>query len=239
MTNSDPFTPTLRQPTSNRPLLGLTILVVEDSRFACEAIRLLCLRSGARIRRADTLRAARRHLKVYRPSVLIVDLGLPDGSGIELLEDLGNAAPRIPVILGTSGDTNLHDAAIAAGADGFLEKPITSLAAFQAAVLSRLPPDQQPIGPRVLTDEEVAPDRMAYHDDMAHVADVLTDGPDDKTLDYLAQFLSGVARSAQDDLLAQAAEALAESRSTGKPVASHVAQIAGLVQDRLQQKQAI
>ena len=49
-------------PRIDRPLFGLTVLVVEDSKFACEAIRLLSLRSGARIRRADCLQSAQCHL---------------------------------------------------------------------------------------------------------------------------------------------------------------------------------
>lgn len=239
MDDTDPFTTPPRTPTANRPLLGLTILVVEDSRFACEAMRLLCLRSGARIRRADCLKSARRHLKVYRPSVLIVDLGLPDGSGVDLIADLANATPRVPVILGTSGDDNAEEAALAAGADGFLAKPITSLAVFQEAVLSRIPPEQRPLGPRAVRDEVIEPDRMAYQDDMAHVADVLSDPAEDKVLDYLAQFVSGVARSARDTTLAQAAESLAASRRRGAPVATDMARIAGLVQERLDQKRVI
>ncbi len=239
MDEFDPFNAPHRMSTANRPLLGLTILVVEDSRFACEAMRLLCLRSGARIRRADCLRSARRHLQVYRPSVLIVDLGLPDGSGTELIEELARAVPRVPVILATSGDQFVEDAAIAAGADGFLAKPVTSLAVFQNAVLSRLPAEQRPMGPRVINDEVICPDPIAYQDDMAHVADVLSERAEGRTLDYVAQFVGGVARSAQDTILAQAAESLARARKRGGPVAGDTARIAGLVRERLDRRKAI
>ncbi|MEM8537093.1 MAG: response regulator, partial [Pseudomonadota bacterium] len=109
-----------RSPTARRPLLGLTVLMVEDSRYASEAVRQMCLRSGARIRRADRLENARRHLAVYRPSVLLVDVGLPDGSGIALIKLLAEAVPRINVILGISGDSGMQADVMAAGADGFI-----------------------------------------------------------------------------------------------------------------------
>ncbi|MDW3180924.1 MULTISPECIES: response regulator [unclassified Roseobacter] len=239
MDKTDPFAATIPAPTASRPLLGLTVLVIEDSRFACEAMRLLCLRSGARIRRADCLRSARRHLQVYRPSVVIVDLGLPDGNGVDLITELTQTEPRVDVVLGTSGDPDGEEQALAAGADGFLEKPINSLAAFQQAVLSNLPADRQPTGLRELPDEIIHPDRMAFQDDMAHIADVLEDPPDDGSLDYVAQFLGGVARSARDRGLEKAAAALASKRAAGESTSMETAEIAGLIQQRLTQKLAI
>lgn len=239
MDDSELFAAAHRLPSARRPLLGLTILVIEDSRYACEALRLLCLRSGARIRRADCLKSARRHLQVYRPSVVIADVGLPDGSGLDLIQEMNDASPRVRIILAISGDENVETAALEAGADGFLAKPITSLAAFQNAILSRLPDEHQPTGPRVLTDEVIEPDPLAFLDDMAHAADVLNESQEDRSLDYLAQFLGGVARSAGDSPLAQAAESLARARLEGRPAASDTAMIAGLVQERLERKIAI
>ncbi|EAQ47596.1 MAG: response regulator [Roseobacter sp. MedPE-SWde] len=239
MDDSELFAAAQRLPSARRPLLGLTILVIEDSRYACEALRLLCLRSGARIRRADCLKSARRHLQVYRPSVVITDVGLPDGSGLDLIKEMDAARPRVRIILAISGDENVEEETLAAGADGFLAKPITSLAAFQNAILSRLPDDRQPSGPRQLADETIEPDPIAFLDDMAHAADVLNDTQEEQTLDYLAQFVGGVARSAGDAPLAKAAENLALARSEGRPVATDAAVIAGLVQERLERKIAI
>ncbi|NIZ14297.1 response regulator [Phaeobacter sp. HF9A] len=239
MDDSDLFASASRLGNGRRPLLGLTILVVEDSRYACEAMRLLCLRSGARIRRADSLKSARRHLQVYRPSVVIIDLGLPDGNGAELIESLANTSPRVAVILGISGDENAEAEAMEAGADGFLAKPIVSLAAFQNAILSKLPAERQPVGPRVLSDDAVEPDILAFRDDMAHAAEVLGEAEDERALDYLAQFLGGVARSVGDAPLASAAARLRETRQSGGPLAIETAHIADLVNERLNRKIAI
>lgn len=239
MDTTDPFMPTYPAPTTMRPLLGLTVLVIEDSRFACEALRLLCLRSGARIRRADTLRAARRHLQVYRPSVAIIDVGLPDGNGADLIRELATSAQRPDVIIGTSGDADSEAVVMEAGADGYLDKPIVSLALFQDKILSHLPRDRRPSGPRPISEEIVQPDPIAFRDDMAHVADVMEGASDTRTLDYIAQFLGGVARSAHDKELAVATELLAAKRARGDSAASEAATVAGLVQRRLAEKIAI
>lgn len=231
--------PLIPSPTPARPLLGHTVLVVEDSRFASEAMRLLCLRSGARIRRADCLRSARRHLRVYRPSVAVVDLGLPDGSGVDLIAELDRASPRIDVIIGFSGDDAAEDQALAAGADGFLAKPVESLGRFQSAILRHMPIERRPPGPRHVDAEPIRPDRLAFREDMAHLAQVL-DRPDEaRDLDYVARFLGGVARSAGDPALEAEAGALAAAHREGRATAPSVERITGLVRDRLSDAQVI
>ena len=191
MMTDDDSLPAQPAPTPARPLLGMTVLLVEDSLFASDAIRLLCLRSGARIRRADRLRSARRHLQVYRPSVVIVDMGLPDGSGLDLITELDGGRPRVGVILATSARGDGAERAASAGADGFLPKPVASLAAFQGTILAHCPTEQRPAGPRRLDDETVQPDPMALREDMAHAAVLLDDTTRGAALDYVARFLEG------------------------------------------------
>lgn len=238
MNNLDTFMQT-RPPTANRPLLGLTVLVVEDSRFASEAMRLLCLRSGARIRRADTLQSAQRHLAVYRPSTVIIDIGLPDGSGVDLIRELTHATPRVDVVLGTSGDPDGEGRALKAGADGFIAKPISSIAFFQSKILEHLPQDRQPKGLRVMSDDVIIPDEVALRDDLTAAAIALEDSTNARTLRYVTQFLGGLARSADDPRLEKETETLAHLQSSGDAVNNQVKRITAMVQDRISRTASI
>lgn len=224
----------VRPAPSDRPLLGLTVLVVEDSRFASEALRLMALRSGARLRRADCLRAAHRHLQTYRPGVVVVDMGLPDGSGADLIRHIRERTPAAPAIIGLSGDATLCDLALEAGADGFLTKPLESLALFQQAILSALPPDARPKSLRALPDDQISPDPLALRDDLSEVVRMLAERPDPTAVGYVGQFLSGLARSTRDAALERAASELRDTL----PSAAAISRAAGLVQARLAAGQA-
>lgn len=189
------------------PLQGITILAVEDSRFSSDALRLLCQRSGARLRRVDRLAHAYAHLRVYRPDVALVDMGLPDGNGDSLIHDLARLRPQGPIILAISGDPDARGAALAAGADAFVDKPFRSITAFQDTILAQLP-DRANRVQTSATDAPILPDPMALHDDLKHAAGLLSQNPDSGHRRYLARFVAGIARSANDPTLAAAAHGL-------------------------------
>ena len=233
------------------PMRGITILAVEDSRFASEALRLMCQRSGARLRRAETLASAQAHLKLYRPDIVIIDLGLPDGRGEALIRELQQRSPRPRAVLGTSGDPQGRQMALAAGADGYLDKPLESLLAFQQMLIRHLPEVAADLGRDGLVgdglvgdglagdglageDLLVAPDRLALHDDLVRAAAVLAAAPDRTHRRYVADFLTGVARHAHDPELAAAAQGAGEA-----PTAATLAVLRGMIDRRLAAGDAI
>lgn len=220
-------------PTASRPLLGLTVLLVEDSRYASEAMRLLCQRSGARLRRADTIAHARQHLRTYRPGVVIVDMGLPDGSGAELIAELGRAHPRVDVILGFSGDPANEGPALAAGADDFLAKPVASISLFQNKILALLPSSRRPSGPREMVNDDIRPDPLSLRDDLVTIREALADKRRPGGADYAAQFVTSVAQDTGDTVLERAADGLRRALREGQPEGPATARLSALIQDRL------
>jgi DNA-binding response OmpR family regulator len=181
------------------------VLLVEDILTAGEAVRLMCITSGARLRRADCITSARRHLRIYRPDVAIVDMGLPDGDGAELIAELAQASPRTQTIIGLSADLSRATAAMEAGADSFIEKPLNSVAGFQSAILMNLPNHRRPMDIRLLPDLAFEADQRALQEDLVHALDLLNN-KERVQPGYLAAFIAGVARTASDPTLEQAAE---------------------------------
>lgn len=193
-----------KMPTVRRlGLQGLTILLVEDSRFASDGLRRLAMAGGARLRRAESLALARRHLATYRPDVVIVDIGLPDGSGLELVHDLMRRSPGSPVVLALSGDPDMEEKALNAGALGFLCKPICSLAEFQQAVLRHLPGRCVSRSPQM----HLAKDPLSLVEDLSLARRMLGHQLAPAQRSYLARFLGSLARETGDvDLAVAAAE---------------------------------
>jgi response regulator of citrate/malate metabolism len=104
--------------TVSRPLLGVTILLVENSLYSSEAMRLLSIRNSACLRRADSVKSNRRHLRIYWPDVMLVDIGLLDGSGLEIIREFLQKTSQLSSIIVTSGNIggNASDDELKAGA---------------------------------------------------------------------------------------------------------------------------
>ena len=107
------------------------ILHVDDDRDILE-VTAAALGSTAEIIPAESLGAARLALTKRRPDLVILDLGLPDGSGLELLGDLGDETGQtVPVIIYSAQEM---DASVANRVDAILTKSRTSLAGLARTV---------------------------------------------------------------------------------------------------------
>lgn len=195
-----PDTPTPHIPLARDrlPLHGLALLVVDDSRFTCDALRLILQRAGARLRRAESLEIARLHLAFHRPDLAIVDLGLPDGRGQDLIAELSREG--LPV-LGLSGDPDGRETALDAGAAGFLEKPIGSVAGL-VRLIRQLATGAGPLD-RAQDATPPPADPMALRDDLVRAAGLITGSGDQ---DYAQSFLRSLARASGDTALEAAAQ---------------------------------
>jgi two-component system, NtrC family, response regulator AtoC len=102
----------------------LTVLIVEDDADARAALHAWIERQGHSVEEAETLEAARASLAARPCDLVLVDLELPDGSGLELAAELRDLADTDCVIV--SGKATVESAieALRLGARDFLPKPV-------------------------------------------------------------------------------------------------------------------
>ena len=104
-----------------------TILAVEDEPLNRRLLHAVLEPAGYRVIDAATLAEAREWLASNLPDLILLDLRLPDGNGLELARELKGSEEwrRVPIVAATaSAMPPVQLDADDAGCDGFLAKPI-------------------------------------------------------------------------------------------------------------------
>jgi two-component system KDP operon response regulator KdpE len=116
------------------------VLIVDDEIQIRRLLGSMLEEAGYRVRKAETGKAALAEAAARPPDIIVLDLGLPDQSGIEVLKQLRewNHAPVL--ILSVLGEEDNKVAALDAGADDYLTKPFgeSELLARLRALLRRV-----------------------------------------------------------------------------------------------------
>lgn len=113
------------------------IILVEDDRALCRGVRLALEGPEVAVAPCASLAAAREALSMLSPDLLVLDVNLPDGSGLDLLREVRRAG-ALPVILLTANDLETDIVAgLELGADDYVTKPF-SLAVLRARVNTQL-----------------------------------------------------------------------------------------------------
>nr|WP_196334171.1 two-component system response regulator KdpE [Yersinia pseudotuberculosis] len=99
------------------------ILIVEDEKEIRRFVRIALESEGWRVFESETLQRGLIEAGTRKPDLIILDLGLPDGDGLNYIQDLRQWS-AIPIIV-LSARNNEEDkvAALDAGADDYLSKP--------------------------------------------------------------------------------------------------------------------
>ena len=127
-----------------------SLLLVEDERLLRSALRIRLQSCGHSVEEAETLSAAEAQLRHRRPDVVLLDINLPDGNGLDFFEKHADKLTESSVIVFTA-DGRIEDAvrAMKLGAADFLTKPVD-----QNELLRQI--DKATIRQRELLDAEVA-----------------------------------------------------------------------------------
>ncbi len=115
-----------------------TVLVVDDEETARQFVCAALTDAGYEALQAGSLAEAQQAVDTGAPDIILLDIFLPDGSGLMLLDRLARENPSPPVILITAfGEIEIAVEAMKKGAQDFLQKPLDLERLLQAVDRSR------------------------------------------------------------------------------------------------------
>lgn len=104
------------------------ILAVDDDADILKVLKANLQLHGYEVDTADTWARAREILSAVQPDLMILDIMLPDGDGVEICRQVRQESPMIPIIMLTARD-KVSDKVIGleSGADDYMVKPFETL----------------------------------------------------------------------------------------------------------------
>lgn len=102
------------------------IVLVEDSELVADALRTLLDALGHSVRVAPSVRAAVAACEAEVPDIMLLDLGLPDGHGLEVLEQVSarGVTPRVVAAMTGDDEPAMKRRCLAGGCREVLVKPV-------------------------------------------------------------------------------------------------------------------
>ena len=102
------------------------ILIVEDEKLLRWALTEQLKRVGHKVHDVADLASAREHLDNHQPDVLLLDISLPDGNGLDFFErNLRRLEDTVVIVMTAVGQIEEAVRAMKLGAIDFLEKPVS------------------------------------------------------------------------------------------------------------------
>ncbi|MES2943066.1 MAG: two-component system response regulator KdpE [Pseudomonadota bacterium] len=99
------------------------VVVIEDEAQIRRFVRAALEAEGWLVHEADTARKGLSEAGTRKPDLLVLDLGLPDGDGLDLIRDVRGWSGVPIIVLSARSDETDKIAALDAGADDYLTKP--------------------------------------------------------------------------------------------------------------------
>ena len=147
------------------------VIIVEDDRNLNHGLCLALKDRDLQIVPCFDLKSAREQLAHGSAELILLDINLPDGSGLELLHEIKTEREPIPVILLTANDTEMDVVmGLEHGADDYITKPF-SLAILRARVKAQLRRDMTRVSKPSVIDID------SYRFDFEHMAFYRADTP--------------------------------------------------------------
>lgn len=101
----------------------INVLIVEDEQAIRRFLRSALEGDGLRVFEAETLQRGLLEAATRKPDLVILDLGLPDGDGIEFIRDFRQWSQVPVIVLSARAEETDKITALDAGADDYLSKP--------------------------------------------------------------------------------------------------------------------